>query len=141
MDSNFRARKEILSILWSICRYIYHLKHPTSPTTGNWLSYAIFNTIYWCLLYLKVWSDSSGVHYLGMTTCTWGKLVTTNWAWTGWPFPIPYGIGNVIKLFSLWVDYISRSKAGLRLLAGYRITNIFSVPQNIWIKLRLTFSI
>ena len=140
MDSNFRARKEILSILWSICRYIYHLKHPTSPTTGNWLSYAIFNTIYWCLLYLKVWSDSSGVHYLGMTTCTWGKLVSTHWELeqTG------HFQFHVIKLFSLGVDYlyIRREKARLRWLAGLScVTNIFSVPQNIWIKLRLTFSI
>ena len=75
---------------WYWDYYGVYLKHPRSPTTGNWLGYTIFNTIYQCLLYLKVWSDSSGVDYLGMTTCsTWGKLVSTHWAWTSWPFPIP----------------------------------------------------
>ena len=34
--------------------YGVYLKHPRSPTTGNWLGYTVFNTIYWCLLYLKV---------------------------------------------------------------------------------------
>ena len=116
--------------------YIYDLKHPRSPTTGNWLDYTVFNTIYWCLLYLKVWSDCSGVHCVGMTTCTWGKLVSTTELEQDGHFQF-----DVIKLFSLGIDYISREKAGLCWLAGLtRITNIFSRPQKkIWIKLRILF--
>ena len=110
VDLNFRARKEMILteiIMECICIYIYDLKHPRSRTTGNWLSYTVFNTIYGCLLYLKVWSDSSGVHYLGMTTCTSSKLVSTHWAWTGWPLPIPC---NQIVFFRGWLHKPGKSR-------------------------------
>ena len=114
VDLNFRARKEMILteiIMECICIYIYDLKHPRSRTTGNWLSYTVFNTIYGCLLYLKVWSDSSGVHYLGMTTCT---VHEASWS-------APTGLEqaghfqfHVIKLFSLGVDYkAGKSRATL----------------------------
>ena len=63
-------------------------KHPRSPRTRNWLGYTVFNTIYWCIFYLKISSDSSCVYYLSWHDYmykTWGKVVSTHQARTGWP--------------------------------------------------------